>query len=137
MKPVRKHVQKFLSWIAFSVLLVALGGCSEQQDGPPRYGLSGTAKLADGKPIPLGELSLEPDSSAGNKGPGSNVQIRDGKYTVTADQGVVGGKYIATIIAYDGVPFGESIQGKPLLKTPYVEKIDLPGEDSTKDFQIK
>lgn len=130
-------MQKFLSLIAVSVLLASLGGCSEQQDGPPRYALTGSAKLADGKPIPLGEISLEPDFSAGNKGPGSNVQIRDGQYTLTADQGVVGGKYIATIIAYDGVPFGESTQGKPLLKTPYVEKVDLPGEDSTKDFQIK
>ena len=46
------------------------------------------------------------------------------------------GKYIATIIAFDGVPYGESTQGKPLINAPYVEKIDLPAEDSTKDFKI-
>jgi hypothetical protein len=118
-------------------LVACLLGCSEKSDGLQRYALSGAATLADGKPIPMGELMLEPDTSVGNKGPASTVQIRDGQYSLPADQGVVGGKYIATIVAYDGVPFGESTQGKPLIKAPHVEKIDLPAEDSTRDFKVK
>ncbi|MBI3464144.1 MAG: hypothetical protein HY000_13975 [Planctomycetes bacterium] len=123
--------------LLFCLLIACWLGCGAEREGPPRYALSGAATLADGKPIPMGELMLEPDTSVGNNGPASTVQIRDGQYSLPADQGVVGGKYIATILAYDGVPFGESTQGKPLIKAPYVEKIDLPAEDSTRDFQVK
>jgi len=48
----------------------------------------------------------------------------------------VGGKYIVTITPFDGVPFGESLQGKPLVKTPYVEKIDLPAKNGAQDFKV-
>lgn len=133
MKPIRRTLTTFL---AAGVALCLLG-CSDKRDGPPRFALSGDANLADGKPIPVGEVMLEPDSAAGNKGPASTAQIRDGKYSLPVDQGVVGGKYIATILAYDGVPFGESTQGKPLIKSPHVEKLDLPAEDSTRDFQVR
>jgi len=126
------------AFITAMLAIVSLGlvGCGGQS-GPPRYALSGTAHLADDKPIPVGEVQLEPDSAAGNTGPGSMAQIRDGKFSVPADQGVVGGKYIATILAFDGVASAESEQGNPLIKAPYVEKVELPLKDSTVRFKIK
>jgi len=132
-----KAIRGILSTLAAACTALCLLGCGERQDGPPRYALSGAATLADGTPIPVGEVTLEPDAAAGNKGPASIAQIRDGEYSLPADQGVVGGKYIVTIVAYDGVPFGESTQGKPLIKAPHVERIDLPAQDSTKDFQVR
>ena len=135
MKSMMKSIPGILPSLVAACLVLCLG-CS-RPDGPPRYALSGSASLADGKPIPVGEVMLEPDAAAGNQGPASMSQIRDGKYSLSSEQGVIGGKYIATIIAFDGVPYGESVQGKPLIKVPHVENIELPAADSTKDFQVK
>jgi hypothetical protein len=93
--------------------------------------------MPDGKPVPAGEVNLEPDGIAGNTGPGTTVQIRDGKFSILKDQGIVGGKYIVTISPFDGVAFGESLQGKPLTKVQHVEKVDFPAKNSTYDFKIK
>jgi hypothetical protein len=111
-----------------------LAGCGGADDG--LYDLRGTVTL-DGKPVPAGEVILEPDSKEGNKGPSSMAQIKDGKFSLTADQGIVGGKYVVTILAFDGVAFGEATEGKELLKKPYTEKIEFPMEDSTHDFVIE
>lgn len=108
-------------------------GCGQSDDG--RYDLSGQVTI-DGKPVPMGEVILEPDSTAGNQGPSSMAQISDGYYELPGEQGIVGGNYNVTILAFDGVPFGESLSGKALLREPYVEKVDFPKEDSTHDFAI-
>lgn len=118
--------------LASSLLLLV--GCAQQDDG--RYSLSGNVTI-DGKPVPVGEISFEPDGKSGNKGPASFTPIKDGKYMVDGDSGVIGGKYSVTIIGFDGVAVGEASDGKELLKKPYLEKIDLPKEDSTRDFDIK
>ena len=124
-----------VSMFLLAYVCVTLAGCGVQ-DGPKRYKLNGSITMANGKPVPAGEISFEPDGAQGNKGPGSMVQIKDGKYSVPLDQGVVGGKYIVTITPFDGVAFGESLQGKPLTPVPYVEKVDLPTENSTRDFKV-
>lgn len=118
--------------ISLSVSILGCGG----QDGPVRYRLDGSITMSDGKPAPSGEISFEPDSTAGNSGPGSMGRINQGKYSLPKDQGVVGGKYVVTITPFDGVPFGESLQGKPLVKAPYVEKVDLPTKNGTQDFKV-
>lgn len=112
--------------------LLTMTGCGD--DGPVKYTVRGQIQMPDGKPVPAGEISFEPD--AGNTGPGSMAQIKDGKYFLPRDQGVVGGGYSVTISPFDGVPFGESLQGKPLRKVPYLEKITLPNEDTVKDFKL-
>ncbi len=121
--------------LSLSALVVMLTGCGGQ-DGPSRYKLSGSVTMPDGKPVPAGEINFEPDHLAGNSGPGSMAQIKQGKYMLPTDQGVVGGKYTVTISPFDGVAFGESIQGKPLSKAQHVEKIDLPPKNSTCDFKV-
>lgn len=122
---------------SFMLGLVCLGLCGCGQSGPVKYTVQGQIQMPDGKPVPAGEISFEPDGSSGNQGPGSMAQIRDGKYSLPRDQGVVGGSYTVVISPFDGVQFGESIQGKPLRQVPYSEKVELPKEDSTKDFKIK
>ncbi len=101
-----------------------------------RYTLSGTITMPDGKPVPAGEINFEPDGQAGNKGPASMAQIRQGKYSLPKDQGVVGGKYIVRISPFDGNAFGESIQGRPLTKAQHVENVDFPMKNSTHDFKV-
>lgn len=127
-------IQKSAFFVCTALSTLCLVGCG--QDGPVRYSLSGTVSMPDGKPVPAGEVSLEPDGTAGNQGPATMVQIRDGKFTSPSDQGVVGGKYIVTISPFDGVAFGESLQGKPLTKTQHVEKVEFPSKNSTYDFKI-
>lgn len=102
-----------------------------------KFTLNGTVTMSDGKPVPAGEINFEPDGQAGNKGPASMTQINGGKYSLSNHGGVVGGKYIVTIMPYDGKAAGESTQGMPLVKTPHVEKVDLPNENTTKDFVVK
>ena len=92
--------------------------------------------MADGKPVPAGEMNFEPDGQAGNKGPASMTSIENGKYSLPLEQGIMGGNYNVTILPFDGVAFGESLQGKPLIKQPYVEKVDFPKENGTHDFKI-
>jgi len=122
--------------IAFTFLTLGLTGCGPSDD-MKKFTVSGSITLPDGKTVPAGEINFEPDGQAGNTGPASMTQIKGGKYSLASDYGVVGGKYIVTIMPYDGVAFGESVQGKPLVKAPHVENIDLPNENSTKDFVIK
>ncbi len=111
--------------------LALLTGCATD-DG--RFTLSGNVTV-DGEPVPSGDLILEPD--AGNKGPASMARIQDGKYSLPSEQGIVGGKYTVTIVAFDGVAVGELVDGKSLLREPYLEKVEFPKENSTRDFDIK
>jgi hypothetical protein len=111
-----------------------LVGCASNDDG--RYSISGTVMI-DSQLVPVGEISFEPDGKSGNIGPASFTPIKDGKYSVKRDNGVIGGKYTVTITGFDGVAVGEASDGKELLKKPHSESIDLPKEDSTRDFDIK
>jgi hypothetical protein len=114
--------------------LLLLVGCAEKDNG--RYRISGNVTI-DGQPVPVGEISFEPDGKSGNKGPASFTAIKKGKYIVEKDSGVIGGKYTVTITGFDGVAFGEASDGKELLKKPHAESVDLPKEDSTRDFDVK
>ena len=124
--------------IRLAILFLGLSlaaGCT-QEGGAGRYALEGAVTLANGQPVPAGEIGFEPDSESGNTGPGSLCQIKDGKYSLPKDQGIVGGKYVVNIIPFDGVAIPESPQGKPLRQFPYSEKVDLPSQDSTHDFKL-
>jgi hypothetical protein len=119
-----------LCWLTFCA------ACN-RQTGPRRYSVSGAVTMPDGAPVPAGEISFEPSLEGGNSGPGSTTQIKDGKYTIAKEQGIVGGEYGVSITPFDGVAVPESPQGKPLRRMPYAEKVNLPAEDSTRDFKIK
>lgn len=121
-------------------LLMALAaalivGCGGNTDGPPRYQVSGTVTL-NGQPVPVGEISLTPDTDKGNSGPGSVARIVDGKYHTESGMGIVGGPYTVSISAFDGVPVGESTEGTPLLAQPHKESVEFEKKDSVKDFAI-
>ncbi len=116
----------------FACSLVVLG-CAKS-DGLERYHLSGTVTY-DGQPVPQGEIQFTPNSREGNPGPGTFLKIEDGHYETQAGKGVLGGKYGVRIVGYDGKANSQSDMGVSLF-TPYAERIDLPKEDATQDFQI-
>ena len=136
MKSKRQRMYYALCTTVLVSLAIGIIGCAPST-GMKKFTVSGSITMPDGKPVPAGEVNFEPDGQAGNKGPASMTQINAGKYSLPSASGVVGGKYIVTIMPYDGVAFGESTQGKPLVQTPHVEKIDLPSENTTKDFVVK
>ncbi len=107
------------------------------QFGPVKYVVSGTVTLKDGKPAPAGEIMFEPDAESGNKGSGSFTQIRNGSYSLPRENGVSGGKYVVYITPFDGIANKENAMGNPMVRAPQMEKLELPMEDTTKDFQMK
>ncbi len=114
-------------------MMLALAGC-HAKDGPARFDLSG-AVTYDGKPVARGYITFAPDASKGNGGPGASAEIRDGKYTVMAGRGSIGGPHVITVNGFDGVgystndgPGGCAIPhpiGRPLFTSVEI-KADLP-----------
>ncbi len=125
-----------LVWLAGLWLGIAvLPGCGGS-DGPPRYELSGTATF-NGEPIPYGTITITPDTSQGNSGPGSFAQIRDGQYETASSKGTVGGPHVLTISGFDELP-GTSPpeENHPPLFTSYRVTVNLPLEDATHDIDV-
>lgn len=114
----------------FAVVLLA--GCSDS--GPVTYRVSG-AVTYNGQPVPAGEVVFQPDASLGNKGAGSVVLIKNGRYETDPGKGVVGGPYIVRIAGFDGVPVGDSSVGTGLFP-PYQTNVEFPKEPTTKDFDV-
>lgn len=102
--------------------------------GPERYQVSGSVQY-EGKPVPVGTIVFEPDSSKGNSGPACYAQITAGRYMSESGKGVIGGPHVVRIDGADGVPADEMPQGQPLFPE-YQTTIDLPKADSTQDFVV-
>ncbi|MHC2068630.1 hypothetical protein ACYFX5_14285 [Bremerella sp. T1] len=108
-------------------------GCAKS-DGLDRFHLSGEVTY-DGQPVPKGEIQFTPNSREGNPGPGTFINIENGHYETAPGKGVLGGAYGVRIVGYDGQANSESDLGVSLFK-PYSQRIDLPKEDSTQNFEI-
>ena len=100
-------------------------GCG--QSDPRKYRVEG-AVVYDGKPVPKGMVVFTPDGASGNNGPGTQTEIRDGRYSTPKGKGSIGGRYVVRIEGIDA-------SGKPLFPF-HEEKLDLPEESSTRDFDI-
>ena len=122
--------------------LLVLGGCGRKA-GPSRFDLSGTVTY-DGKPVPSGYIVFAPDLAAGNQGPGTQANIRDGQYQTAPGQGTVGGPHVATVCGFDGKTFDIIVRegvveknpmGKPLFLNAQL-KIDLPKRATVQDLVV-
>lgn len=117
-------------WLA-PLAVFLLVGCGPPA-GPKTYRLTGTVTYK-GEPVPVGNVSLSPDSAQGNQGPGATTGIQNGKFETAPDQGHIGGHYILYVNGYDGVPVesgegGMDPAGKPLFSA-YQTKVELPAAD--------
>lgn len=129
------------SWVLSACCVVSFAfavGCGKSSDGPQRYAVSG-AVTHQGKPVPKGFITLEPDADRGNSGPGGGTEIVNGQYNTKVEGGVVGGSYKVRIVGTDGVPTtisGEELtEGKPLFQ-PYETTVDFPKQTSVQDFAV-
>jgi hypothetical protein len=94
----------------------------------------------DDEPVPYGEIIFEPDAGASHAGPASRVIIQQGAYSTKDSKvpGMIGGPMLARIIGFDGQPEGDGgtlPHGAPLFDE-YVEKVELPMEETTQDFEV-
>lgn len=123
------------------VLIVAIGlgltGC-RQDAGPKRYSLEGEVTW-EGRPVPAGSIIISPDVAAGNVGPATGVDIRDGRYRTLPGRGTIGGPHVFQIHGYDGqviqTPEIFDALGKQLFP-PIRLNIDLPASDATHDLRL-
>ena len=119
---------------ALALVMLASVGCSGSS-GPKKAVLSG-AVTYQGKPVPRGEITFEPDTEKGNAGPGSVARIENGAYDLKDGMGVVGGPHVVRITGFDGVADGDNAEGK-LLFEPWTTKVDLPKESGKFDFTVE
>jgi hypothetical protein len=120
--------------VAVCLVTASCGG----NGGPPRYQLSGEVKF-NGKPIPVGFIYFNPDTTKGNSGPGSGAEIKNGKYVTPRDGGIVGGPMIVKIDGYDGISKdlgGEMVANGSALFEAYETRIDFEKKSGKKDFEF-
>jgi hypothetical protein len=120
------------------VLLIVTGtaflaGCSSQPPG--RFAVTGTVTF-DGRPVPKGRVSFEPDPTSGNRGPQAIAFITDGRFSTQPRKGAKGGAAIVFVEGFDGVPALPLYpQGKPLFDR-YRTQVEIPEKSSTLDIVV-
>ncbi len=113
----------------FVLLALVFAGCGSAETGPKRYQVAGKVSF-DGKPIPAGTIYFETQN-----GPAGSAQITNGEYDTRKGAGVIGGKHQVLIQGFDGTGTSPGEMGKPIFNA-YREDVDLPQEDTTKDFNV-
>lgn len=119
---------------ALTGCLLTAAGCSRQPAGPARFAVSGSVTFA-GRPVPVGRISFEPDTAAGNSGPAGYGSIVAGRYSTYPKMGAVKGPQVVRITGFDGKPFGEMTDGQPLFPD-HTNSADLPAKPTTIDFDV-
>jgi len=121
------------SWRLAALLaagLLTTAGC-----GSKAHRLSGTVNF-DGKPLPLGRIYFDPDSTKENTGPSGFTDIVDGEYdTAIKGKGVTGGPTVVRILGFKKEGADSSGFGPPLFQE-YTLQVDLPVADSTRNFDV-
>ena len=117
-----------------AVGLVWAAGCGGGSKG---YRLSGAVTF-NGQPVPMGKIYFDPDTAAGGSGPSGFADIVDGKFDTSAanGRGVSGGPTVVRIQGHKKEPADVTSGYGPPLFAEYTVKADLPGETSTKDFDV-
>jgi len=128
---IEKKICVAARFAAAALLLVSAGCGGSETTGPTRYKLSGTVTYK-GEPIPRGTLTLAPDSSQQNQGPGSFCTIKNGKFQTAPGKGVVGGHYIVTVNGYQESKADDEVELFP----GYDINADFPMKDSIFDIKV-
>lgn len=121
-----------------AILLAA--GCGS--GGAGRLSVSGKVTY-QGRPVPAGSVTFEPDASRGASGPGAVAEIKDGRYRTPSGKGPTAGPHRVRITGYDGKPC--TLDGTPggmwlpqgkALFPQYQTTVDLPADASAQDFDV-
>ncbi len=129
----RLAMRTLLMW-TLGLLICSTAGCGDQS-GVKTYRVSGRA-IFGGKPIPYGQIVFEPDTSQGNKGPGSVAIIQNGRYQTFVGKGVVGGPYRIAVFGQNAAPHTVPDDQIAELFPPYNTTVELPHGNSEHDFDV-
>jgi len=120
-------------------IVLLLAGCSSNG----RVAVSGTVSL-DGKPLESGTISFRPAS--GKSGSSSGGQIRQGRFQLAAQQGLVPGKYLVTVRAFQSTgrtikdgQSGQIVPEQAEVKYSEAGKLEVTvstGEENHFDFRL-
>ncbi|WP_437223786.1 hypothetical protein SH661x_003355 [Planctomicrobium sp. SH661] len=121
------YILLLVAGLAFSTF-----GCSRPAGGPTRFAVNGTVTI-DGKPVDHGTLTFEPNIKQGNDGPPTGCPVKDGKFTVAAGHGSVGGAYVVRLdppTRLSGTPVSQLFEASVL-------EMELPKESSEVQLDFK
>ena len=113
-------------------------GCGGAKDSPTLFTVSGNVTF-NGKPVPVGFVVFEPDTSQQNSGPGCGAAIKNGYYETDKNKGITGGPYRITVAGSDGIATildGEDAPHGASLFPPYKTQFDFPKEDTTWNIEV-
>ena len=114
-------------------------GCGDGGD-PNLCELKGTVTY-QGKPLPAGSITFEPDAAGGNRGPQGFAGISNGRYdTGKSGKPVPLGRVVVRIVGFDGSTAAADSDdqfspGRQLFPT-YTTNLDVTKDDTTFNFDV-
>lgn len=108
----------FHSTILLTLVLTVLPGCGSS-DG--RLSVVGTAML-DGQPVPRASVSFRPIDHQGST---AGTSLVDGKFTITADHGLLPGRY--SVRFETTRPTGRKVQSPELGPVDEIAVVEITG----------
>ena len=112
------------------LILLISSGCGGS-GGVERHALEGTVTF-DGKPVPYGRISFEPDRTRGGSGPAGIAEIREGAFS-TDNRGGKGSVSGPMKVQIQGYPSDQPFT--PELFRTYTEAIEVTGDAELK-FEV-
>lgn len=130
MSAVRTRTRRVPVFIAVAVLALATSvGCQKSNGLTPVTG----RVTFKGSPVPMGNVSIEPDASQGNKGPQCRSSIINGVFTSRPEFGSVTGPVIVDVEGLENRPDREF----PVPLFPrYTFKTEIPKGKATLDIVV-
>jgi len=115
--------------LAAGLALVSVSGCQKSNGLTPVTG----RVTWKGSPVPMGNVSIEPDASQGNKGPQCRSSIIQGVFTSRPEFGAVSGPVIVDVEGLENRPDREF----PVPLFPrYTFKTEIPKGKATLDIVV-
>ena len=123
------HLRGSIVIVAAGLALAIVSGCQKSNGLTP---VSGRVTFK-GNPVPMGDVSIEPDASQGNKGPQCRSSIIKGVFTSRPEFGAVTGPVIVDVEGAEQRP--ESEYPVPLFPR-YTFKTEIPKGRATLDIVV-
>ena len=123
------HPRGSIVIVAAGLALVSVSGCQKSNGLTPVTG----RVTWRGSPVPMGNVSIEPDASQGNKGPQCRSSIINGVFTSRPEFGAVSGPVIVDVEGLENRPDREF----PVPLFPrYTFKTEIPKGKATLDIVV-
>ncbi len=71
-----------------------------------------------------------------NRGPGSVARIEKAFFKTVPGKGVTAGNHLVNIVAFDGIPNKESLDGNALTTKVFVTTVTIPESSSQHNFDV-